>query len=125
MRLSTNNPYQEVIDIIRASKDFHYTDYIVLLRICGHLENTYLACDGVGGFEWHDDWADVPSIDIEVLGFCPLEKIALPHDCLMKDYIYERGLERMALESDGIGNINNCKDIGQMVKEYHDKINGK
>ena len=117
MKLKTNNPYNEVIDIIKASSGFYYTDYIVRLRIAGEEENVYLDSDGSGGFEWNYDWADVPSEDIEILGFCPIEKVIIPTDCLMEDYIYERGLERMALMSDGIGNINNFKEIGKMVKE--------
>ena len=83
MRLKTDNPYQEVIEIIEASDGFYYTDYVVLLRICGHMDNYYLSCDGVGGYEWLDDWADVPSEDIELLGFCPFNKAMIPQEFIL------------------------------------------
>jgi len=80
MKLKTDNPYNEVLDIIKASSGFYYTDYIVRLRIAGDEENVYLDCDGSDGFEWNYDWADVPSEDIELLGFCPFNKAMLPQE---------------------------------------------
>ena len=84
MKLKTDNPYNEVLDIIKASSGFYYTDYIVRLRIAGDEENVYLDCDGLGGFEWNYDWADVPSEDIELLGFCPFDKAIIP-----QEFMYE------------------------------------
>ena len=83
MKLKTNNPYNEVIDIIKASSEFYYTDYIVRARIAGDEENVYLDCDGLGGFEWNYDWADVPSEDIELLGFCPFSKAMIPQEFIL------------------------------------------
>lgn len=86
MKLQTDNPYNEVIDIIKASSGFYYTDYIVRVRIAGDEENVYLDCDGSGGFEWNYDWADVPSEDIELLGFCPFNKAMIPQEFMLKDF---------------------------------------
>lgn len=117
MRLKTNNPYSEVIDIIMASEGFYWTDYIVLLRIAGDLDNVFLECDCINGFSWQTDWADVPVSEIELLGFCPLDKVIIPSEYLVKDYIIERGLESMARKSDGLGNDRNFKEFGKIVKD--------
>ena len=83
MKLRTDNPYNEVLDIIRNSSGFYYTDYIVRVRIAGDEENVYLDCDGSGDFEWNYDWADVPSEDIELLGFCPFNKATIPQEFIL------------------------------------------
>lgn len=36
--------------------------------------------------EWNYDWADVPSEDIELLGFCPFNKAMIPQEFMLKDF---------------------------------------
>ena len=78
------NPYLLVENIIDKWCEYnnYYSDMIVLLKIDGIEEKCVLECDSFGGWEWDYDWFE--GGEIELLGFCPVDKVIIPDEYMIK-----------------------------------------
>ncbi len=79
-----DNPYLMVENIIdNWCEDNGYSDMMVLLKIDGVEEKSVLEYDCLGGWEWGYDWFE--GGDIELLGFCPVDKVIIPEEYMLRD----------------------------------------